>query len=86
MEEKEIQCETCALLRKLSDDGKYYKNQRPEKMDKWITICKSSIVAEDYYKDEDGKLEYGGRSSYQSRPINFCPECGRKIDESELTW
>ena len=79
------ECTTCALLRDIKENGKYYASLRPEKKDKWVTVCKSVVVMEDYYKDGD-KLEYGGRVAYNSRPMNFCSECGRRIDVEEITW
>lgn len=81
----ENECSTCALLRKLKDDGEYYASQRPDKKYQSVTICKSVVVMEDYY-NVDGQMEFGGRVSYNPRPLNFCSECGRKIDEEELTW
>ena len=85
MNENATNCATCATLRKLKDDGEYYASVRPEKKDTCVTICKAAIVQEDYYKDGE-KLEYGGRVTNTATQMRFCFECGRKLDEEELTW
>lgn len=85
MEEKEIKCETCKLLHMLKDNGDYYASLRKNRSTTYFSICKVAVVEESYYETEDGP-QYGGRTSYNPGPLNFCPECGRKIDESELTW
>lgn len=85
MEENEIQCETCKLLHMLKESGEYYAEQRKNRSTKSFSICKVAVVEESYYETPDDP-EYGGRSSYQPGPLNFCHECGRKIESEELTW
>lgn len=77
-------CETCDRIRQLKEQGEYYKNARQSKY-KTVSVCKFSLVVEDYY-DIEGELEYGGRASYSPSNISFCPECGRKLEKNELVW
>ena len=86
MSDQRKECATCALLRKLKDDGEYYNKQRPDRRDKHTTICKSAIIMEDYYEGNDGNLAYGGRVAYNPTTMNFCFECGRKIGSDDVTW
>lgn len=84
MQETNEKCQACERIRQLKEQGEYYKDARKSKY-KTVSICKFSLVTEDYY-DIEGELEYGGRASYNPTNIKFCPECGRKIEENELIW
>ena len=43
--------------------------------------CKATLVVEDYRK-----AEFGCKISYNPRKLNFCPECGRVINKTEIYW
>ena len=83
-ENEKKNCSTCERIRELKEQGEYYKDARQSKY-KTVSVCKFSLVVEDYF-DIGGELEYGGRASYNTKPISFCPECGRKFEEDELIW
>ena len=85
MSEQTKECSTCALLVSLRENGIYYAEKRQERKNQSITMCKAVVVTENYY-NVDGKMEYGGRAAYNPRPLNFCSECGRKLNQDELTW
>ena len=83
--EKTQKCAMCDMLRKIKDDCEYFASQRPDKKGSVVTVCKVSIVQEDYIKN-GAELIYTGRIAHTPRPINFCTECGRKINKEELIW
>lgn len=43
--------------------------------------CKAALVVED-----SRRSEFGGKINYNPRQLNFCPECGRKLEKNELCW
>ena len=85
MSQNKTECSTCTLINELRARGKYYVAKHPDRRNQGVSVCKSVVVVEDYYNVDD-QMEFGGRASYNPRPLNFCPECGRRFREDELQW
>lgn len=74
-------CSFCRHLRKMKDDFEYYANQRPSMKENCTTKCSVALVDNHYYQGQ-----YSGRATYEFNSLNFCPECGRRIEGEELEW
>lgn len=86
MPEKKNECSFCELIKELKERGAYFMNGCDDITQRSISKCRVTAVVESYALSSDCKLERRGTASYRSRPLNFCPECGRKINDSETTW
>ena len=64
-------CKFCKQLEQVKDTDRYYSKPNCK------TEYKSAFLTYNYYKEyPTGTCTYGG---YE---LNFCPECGKKINEN----
>ena len=63
-------CIFCAELLKVIDDDAYYKKTHE------YTVA---LIARYYYEGE-----VCGQLTYASKPLNFCPVCGKKLDLDQI--
>lgn len=82
------QCKFCeALERNKRANGIINYNQDPEErksLGKYMTAYTVALVVHNWYK-EHGKRTAGRSTDYRCRglgySLNYCPECGRKVQE-----
>lgn len=69
-------CSTCELIK----DIREYDAKRKEEPFAEVAL-KIKIVTEIWKNGH-----FSGQTTHESKPMNYCPECGRKIKESEKGW
>lgn len=74
-------CSFCELLNDVRNTSEYYAKKTPAIKDDYTSECKIALVVEDSWR---GERE--GQISYNPRPLNFCPVCGRTIAKEEINW
>lgn len=75
-------CKFCDLykqLKTLNRENEKEFNARPGRSFKIKSVLKASIVDITYRYYEGEKREEGGRITHRSRPLKYCPECGKKL-------
>lgn len=61
-------CNFCEILQKIKDRHEYYK--KPNYTDGY----EAALVTRTYFEGEPS-----GQCTYYNYPLNYCPECGKKI-------
>ena len=74
-------CSFCELLKDVKSRSEIYANTHANINGAPTFGCKAALVVEDY-----SRSEFGGRTSYNPRPLNFCPMCGRELAKEEIEW
>ena len=70
------ECSTCLLI----EDIREYDTKRRE--EPFATVSLKIKAVTEIWKNG----HFSGQATYKSKPINYCPECGRKIKRSEKRW
>ena len=65
-------CKFCALMKQVKDTHDYYKKPN------YTFEINVALVSNNYYKND-----YTGSCTHHNQELNFCPECGKKINENE---
>ena len=73
---KEQRCYICGLIK----DIREYDIKRKE--EPFATVELKIKVVTEIWKNG----HFSGQATYKSKPMNYCPECGRKIKRSEKRW
>lgn len=73
---KEQDCKTCGLIRGIRE----YDTKRKE--EPFATVILKARITTEIYKNR----YFNGQATYKTGPVNFCPECGRKLKKSETRW
>lgn len=71
-------CKTC---REIEENAEIFKGnaEKPLGMTK---VAKVQIVIRTYDKQNRRR----GHLGFKTRPLNFCPECGKPIDRGKTVW
>lgn len=77
--EKVQKCKTCKLIEEMGEIQKFSKEWHGKRP--YVTTLKI-ILATVAYKEN----KRCGRSLYGTRPLNYCPECGKKIERKQTVW
>lgn len=73
------QCKTCKIIA----DEKTYAQMYHTKERNFIGVVKVKITKETYKK---GEKHCRGTITHGSRVLNYCPECGRKLEREETKF
>ena len=71
-------CGTCKELEEIDFCNKSFAESSGE----LTKVLKVQLVTKIY----DRKGQMRGCMGYKAKVINFCPECGKKIEESKKKW
>jgi len=71
-------CGFCEVLKDSTDKLKYYKEKAPERYDGYKDEFYAALIHKVLYNGEPA-----GYSDSAGFPLNYCPECGRKIHNGE---
>lgn len=72
-------CPFCDWLAKIIDYEKYYREHSPRRnQEAYECRYTVALVSESYYEGN-----YTGQSSYYGYELNFCPVCGKPIENEK---
>lgn len=75
---KKKECGTCKEIEEIALCNKAFTDEKSGLTE----VLKSKLVTQMF--DSKGKI--CGAIGYRAREINFCPECGKKIEENRKKW
>ena len=76
-EVKSKYCKTCKEIEEIDFYNKPFSSD-----EELIKVLNAQLVTKIF----DRKRNLRGCMAYRARKINFCPECGKKIEESKKIW
>lgn len=71
-------CRTCKEIEEIN----FYNKFKEDSQGELVEILKAQLVTNLY----DMRGQQRGHMGYRARALNFCPECGKKIDPSKKKW
>lgn len=75
---KKKSCKTCRILSEIL----YWEMLSERKKIGFTGVIKVKLVERVFTK----KNHIKGTTLHSDRPLNYCPECGRKIERKETVW
>ena len=66
-------CPFCKWLKKLKDDNEYYHT---------LSVYRPALIDVGYYKQIDDE-HCCGQTTYLFDELNFCPVCGKKLNNTD---
>lgn len=76
-------CKMCALIKEENEERKHREqHSEKESVRSFTSVLKVKLVRETW--DKANRLR--GTLTHSSCEMNFCPQCGRKIEKKETTY